>query len=114
MCKIVSIENIISSHFLTHKEDKEVDFQTLSKYKCEIENKFYEQNEFVYVDNTRDAWLNAMNHNRDFFRINDDSAKVEFIGDANHLKQWEPYFNARLPFRKESGQAIYESVFTQK
>ncbi|MDR1023814.1 MAG: hypothetical protein LBL94_11185 [Prevotellaceae bacterium] len=116
MCKVIKIENIISSHFLTHQENNEVDISTLNDYKRKLENGF--NNEFVYVDNTRDAWLNAMNRNWDLFSIipaaNDDiiGEKIRLIGSHDQLKQCEDYFNAKLPFREEKEWKIYRDIFS--
>jgi hypothetical protein len=112
MCQVVGIENIISSYFLTHKEDKVVNVATLNEYKRKLEDKF-RKTKFVYVDNTRDAWLNAMNHNRDLFCIKSSpngNTRVELVGNYEHLKQLEGYFNARLPFREDNDWKIYAQV----
>ncbi|MDR1341875.1 MAG: hypothetical protein LBK18_01315 [Prevotellaceae bacterium] len=115
MCKVVEIENIISSYFLTHKEDKEVALSTLNEYKSKLENRFSSRNEFVYVDNTRDAWLNAMNRNSDLFSMkfstNGDVAEIKLTGGYDRLKHYEDYFDAQLPFRKKEEEDIYKSVF---
>jgi hypothetical protein len=115
MCKIVEIENIISSYFLIHKEEKKVDFSTLNKCKYKLENRFNNKNVFVYVDNTRDAWQNAMNRNCDLFRMvpstNGDAAGIELTVDYDCLKQNEGYFDAQLPFQEEAEKDIYKSIF---
>jgi hypothetical protein len=117
MCKVITIENIISSYFLAHKSDKKVDVSTLNEYKSELENNLSPK-EFVYVDNTRDAWLNAMNHNRDLFRIvsstDGNDTLVELRVGYEKLKQCEGYFNARLPFQDDNERKKYKAIFIPK
>jgi hypothetical protein len=107
MCVPISIESVISNYFSFNENKKQVSLVDLSLYKREIEKRFIDKNEIVFINYTNSDLGRMLRTNSDLFELRNDNILVNNI---DILKKEMPFFNSKLP---RSIKDDYLEIFKQ-
>ena len=102
--KTIETENIILSYFNKNKDKDYVKLATLREYVDALRQKFYEQQESVYINYTRPSLVNALMSHLDLLDLENNTIHIL---NKEKLYPKMDFYNSKLPYEIRKDYVVF-------